>query len=133
MRLHLDSNPRQWRRFTLTSLGGPTALVLILGWRNVLPWPAALAGLALLSTIAVAALARPAWFGGFYRVGMIVGFRLAQGLALVLLSLVFFAVVVPLGLVLRLFGHDPLRLRRRRATATYWEEAPPPGPLERMF
>jgi hypothetical protein len=44
----------------------------------------------------------------------------------VLLGLFFFTAVVPIGLGLRLFGKDPLRLKR--GAATYWIERQPPGP-----
>jgi len=41
-------------------------------------------------------------------------------LARVLLSLVFFLVVTPLSLILRLFGFDPLALRQPKSRSTYW-------------
>src|SRR5262245_35551916 len=44
----------------------------------------------------------------------------------VLLALFFYTVVTPVGLVLRLMGKDPLRLKR--GDATYWVERDPPGP-----
>jgi len=41
-------------------------------------------------------------------------------LARVLLSLVFFLVVTPLSLILRLFGFDPLALRPPKSNSTFW-------------
>jgi len=38
----------------------------------------------------------------------------------VLLTVVFYVVVTPLSLVLRLFGFDPLALRRPRRATTFW-------------
>jgi hypothetical protein len=133
MRLHLDTDPRQWRRFTLTTLGAPTLLMSLLAWRRVIPGRLYLAFLALIAAVAIAAWTRPHWFGGFYRTGMKVAFRIGQGLGFVLLNLVFLLIVIPLGLVLRVLGYDPLRLRRHSGSDTYWEQAQPPGPLERMF
>ncbi len=37
------------------------------------------------------------------------------------LSLAFFAVVVPVGLVFRLIGRDPLQLKIDRGAASYWQ------------
>ena len=40
----------------------------------------------------------------------------------------FAMVFVPIGLLLRLFGKDPLRLRLDPAAQSYWIEREPPGP-----
>jgi Saxitoxin biosynthesis operon protein SxtJ len=44
----------------------------------------------------------------------------------VLLSLFYFLGVVPIGLIMQMFGKDPLRLKPDRTT--YWVERKPPGP-----
>ena len=41
---------------------------------------------------------------------------------------VYAATVVPIGLVMRAAGHDPLRLRKDPTPDTYWIERRPPGP-----
>lgn len=133
MRLQLHEDPREWRRFTLTALGAPTLLTSLLAWRRVLPLPLYLLCLALLGAIAIAALVRPRWFRGLYRAGMTLGFHLVQALAFAILTLIFWIVVLPVGLCLRIVGHDPLRLRRDRQRPSYWQDAPAPGPLENMF
>ncbi|MBI1398047.1 MAG: hypothetical protein GC151_18895 [Betaproteobacteria bacterium] len=46
----------------------------------------------------------------------------------VVLGLMFFVVITPTGLVMRMFGKDPLRLRRDPDAASYWIERTPPGP-----
>ncbi|HEV8678686.1 MAG TPA: hypothetical protein VGQ90_04870 [Stellaceae bacterium] len=40
----------------------------------------------------------------------------------------FFTAVVPIGLVMRVFGRDKLRLRRDAGAASYWIGRDPPGP-----
>jgi hypothetical protein len=35
-------------------------------------------------------------------------------------AILFYGLLTPVGLVMRLLGQDPLRLRFRRPTATYW-------------
>ncbi len=44
------------------------------------------------------------------------------------IGLVFVTAVVPTGLLMRLFGKDPLRLRFDKEATTYWIERRPPGP-----
>lgn len=44
------------------------------------------------------------------------------------LGVMFFLVISPMGLVMRLFGKDPLRLRLDKTTLTYWLDRNPPGP-----
>jgi len=44
------------------------------------------------------------------------------------LGIMFFVVITPMGVVMRLFGKDPLRLRLDKTQASYWLERTPPGP-----
>ena len=65
---------------------------------------------------------------------------LAEGLAFVstriILGLVFFVIVSPIGLIKRMFGWDPLN-RRAGASETYWkpysERQRDPGHYEKMY
>ena len=49
------------------------------------------------------------------------------------LSLAFFVVVVPVGLVFRLFGRDPLQLRIDRNASTYWQSKKQPRDVRSYF
>jgi len=44
------------------------------------------------------------------------------------LGIVFYAAVLPTGLLLHLFGKDPLRLRLEPNATSYWIKREPPGP-----
>ncbi len=46
----------------------------------------------------------------------------------IVMGLLFFATVTPIGLMLRLFGKDLLHLRRDGSARTYWIDRKPPGP-----
>ena len=46
----------------------------------------------------------------------------------VILTLLFYLVITPTGLALRLLGKDPLRLRFEPGVRSYWIERRPPGP-----
>ena len=46
----------------------------------------------------------------------------------IVLGIMFYGVVTPTGLLMRLVGKDPLRLKRDPAAASYWIDREPPGP-----
>lgn len=46
----------------------------------------------------------------------------------VVMGLIFFGAVLPTGLLMRLFGKDPLRLGFDKDAASYWIDRDPPGP-----
>jgi len=46
----------------------------------------------------------------------------------IVLGFLFYVVVTPLGLLMRLLGKDPLRLHWDQQSPTYWIERTPPGP-----
>ena len=90
-------------------------------WRHAhLPWAIASvstgAALAFLSFIAPA-IVRPLADGWAF-----IGKTIGRITTPILLTIVFVLVVTPLGLLLRLFGSDPLRLKRDAKAATYWIE-----------
>ena len=60
--------------------------------------------------------------------------RLLQSFTnLVVITIMYFAVVVPFGLIMRLMNRDLLRLRWDRASTSYWIPRSPPGPPPRSM
>jgi hypothetical protein len=49
------------------------------------------------------------------------------------LGVIFFGVITPFALVMRLFGRDALLLRKRSARPSYWVRREPPGPPPDSF
>lgn len=133
MKLALQDDPRVWRRFTLTALPAPAGLAVILWWKHLLPTVGLGLWVSALLTLAFLCVARPAWFRGFYRGGMTVGFHVSRALGWVALSLIFWLVVTPLGTLLRCVGHDPLQLRRNPQAPSYWRPPRERHDLDRMF
>ena len=76
----------------------------------------------------LAALALPRMLAPLNRVWLRCGLALHACISPVIMGLVFYTTVTPIGLVRRLLGKDPLRLRWDRDTVTYWIERNPPGP-----
>jgi hypothetical protein len=50
-----------------------------------------------------------------------------------LLGLIYFGVMTPIGLCLRAVGRNPLHLDIDRAASSYWIERPPPDDVEGYF
>jgi sulfite exporter TauE/SafE len=51
----------------------------------------------------------------------------------VVLAIVYYLVLTPIGLIMRLFGYDPMRRRLERERPTYWVERPPTPEVARYF
>jgi len=122
------------RRFGFT-VSIPLALLGSVGaWRGHSVPPIVLGGLALI--LAGLAVVAPSLLGPVHRVWMQVAHALGWFNTRVLLGLVYFAVMTPTGVVMRLVGKDPLD-RRLRDRPTYWvEKTPHPDPrgtMERRF
>ncbi len=54
-------------------------------------------------------------------------------LSYVILGVVFYLIIAPIGVVLRLFGNDPLERGILTEAETYWVDAPPPRASETYF
>ena len=59
---------------------------------------------------------------------MMLAFPIGWVVGRVALAIIFFGVFMPVGMVLRLIGRDPLR--RHRAEGTYWTPRPPTKSVE---
>jgi ABC-type uncharacterized transport system permease subunit len=133
MKLKLKEEPKEWRKAAWMSALGLTVLSSLLRWRRVLPVAPWASVLCVLAAIAIAAALQPRWFRGYYRFSTKLGFVLSQLAGHIVLVLVFFIVVTPLGLVLRMLGKDPLRLRRPPDAQSYWSEVRGKSSLDSLF
>jgi len=133
MKLKLKEEPKEWRKAAWMSALGLALMSSLLRWRRVLPVAAWGLVLCLLAALAVAAALRPRWFRGYYRFSTKLGFAISRMAGYAVLALLFFIVITPLGLVLRMLGQDPLHLRRPPGAASYWSEVRGQSSLDRLF
>lgn len=84
--------------------------------------------LAIAAGFAATALLRPSLLAPLNRVWTAFGLLLHRIVNPLVMGVIFVTTIIPIGLVLRLRGHDPLRLRRDPAANTYWIVREPPGP-----
>jgi hypothetical protein len=91
-------------------------------------WLAAIGAGVGLVCLLIPMIARPLYYV-WYTLAACIGIVLAN----LLFCLLFYALFTPLGLFMRLFGRDALRLKNNPETATYWREAPPTPPAKQYF
>lgn len=68
-----------------------------------------------------------------YKGLMVATFPIGWVMSQVVLALVFYLVMTPIGLFMRLFGRDPMQRRLDRSAPTYWLARQPVTDLERYF
>ena len=109
------------RKFGFT-VGG---ILFLLGCLPLLKsHPPSLPVLAVGAALMFLALILPAALTPLNRLWMMLGDRLHQVVSPLVLGIVFFAVVTPIGLIRRMFNRDPLHLRFRPDLASYWQQRP---------
>lgn len=66
------------------------------------------------------------------RAWQVIGWRMGQVVSPLVLGLIFFLLITPMAVVMRIMGRDVLRLKKR-AQASYWLERTPAGPQPDSF
>jgi hypothetical protein len=95
----------------------------LLGRRPVKAW-----ALGVAAAFLIVSLVRPAALAPLNRVWLYVGLLLQRVVSPVVLGILFFLTVTPIGLLMRLTGKNPLRLGFDREAPSYWIDRRPPGP-----
>jgi len=83
---------------------------------------------ALATIFAIIATWKPALLAGLNRLWLKLGLLLGKIVSPIALGILFYGVVAPIGLVMRLTGKDPLRLKLDSGANSYWILRKPPGP-----
>jgi hypothetical protein len=82
-------------------------------------------------------LLAPALLGPLNRLWLKFGALLHSITSPIILGIMFYLVILPIGLIMRLLGKDLLRLGFDRTSSSYWIRREPPGPdktsLNRQF
>jgi hypothetical protein len=78
--------------------------------------------------LALIAMLRPKLLARPNRWWIKLGLFLGKVVSPVALGVLFYGVLVPTGVLMRLAGKDPLRVKQDREAASYWIERTPPGP-----
>jgi hypothetical protein len=131
--LRLKEKPIEWIKFTAVMGLVVNGVLWMLWWKGRLAVATPIVAAALAGIALMMALIRPRWFRGFYRGGMTVSFHIGQTIGKVMLTLFFFLVVTPMGLLLRIAGKDLLHLKRRADDESWWHSAKDSREFDRLF
>jgi hypothetical protein len=115
-----SATPRQVRQF---ALGWLPAFCVVLAGLSVYrgyEWPAAAALCALALASLALGIARPAWMRPILLGWMWATFPIGWLASHLLMAVIYFLVMMPIGLALRAAGRDPLERRFDREAETYW-------------
>ena len=102
------------------------SVIAAYGWwigRPWFAWPAISALLVLAVTLAL-----PGWLAPFNHLWMKLAQVLHQIVSPVVLGLMFFIVLAPIGIGMRLAGRDALKRAFDPKMKSYWSDRDPPGP-----
>jgi hypothetical protein len=120
---------REGRKFALTVGTAFLALAAIAWWRGR-EIPVALLG-AVGAILWVAGLLVPSWLGGLHRAWMGLAHAISRVTTPVFLGVVYFAVMMPIGIVMRAVGRNPIRHHPREGS--YWARPDGRGNLTNQF
>ena len=81
----------------------------------------------------VIALAKPTILSPLNKLWTEFGLLIHKVINPVVMAVVYFVVVTPIGLLMRVFSKDPLRLRFEPLAKSYWIDRTPPGPPPESF
>jgi len=118
--LNLNPSKKELRTFGLCAL----AFLALVGWivfrrSGSMPMGASIAGvgfvLAVLGVSVPRAL-RPVWV-----VLMVINYPLGWVITHVVMAIIFYLVVTPVGIIMRLTGRDPMERAFDRTAKTYWK------------
>lgn len=119
--IEINKNPssRELRQFSVAA-GVFAALVGLLVFRKTESWQAAGAIWAAGATVAGAGLAAPRSVRLVYLGLNTITMPIGVVVSTLVLAVVYYVVVTPVGIAMRLAGRDPLSRKRDPAAETYW-------------
>jgi len=118
------------RNFGLTFAAFFTLLVVLGLWRGSSRWPI---WLILALVMLVLALAAPKALAPFNRVWSKFGLLLHAIVSPIILGVIFYGCITPIGYLMRLTSKDRLNLHYDPQAESYWITRTPPGPQPQSF
>ena len=115
---NLDASPKKIREFGLLVGGVFLALGALLAWRGR---PHAPVFFAFGGFLVLFGLARPVLLRPLYRVWMIFAILMGWVMSRVLLTVLFYIAITPIGVWIRLSGKDLLDLKFKDGRGSYWK------------
>lgn len=117
------------RGFGLTVGGILGAIQLLRMWPEMMPDPLGIVLLVTAGLLVVLGLLKPSLLAPLNRAWMKVGSVMFKIVNPLVMFIIFVSTIIPTGLLLRLFGKDPMRLKIDPQANSYWIKREPSGPL----
>ena len=139
--INLAPDSRMLRQFGWIALGG-FALLALLAWQEWLVFSGGLGSargtvagvfLALGAISALFSLIFPAGNRPLYLALTLLSYPIGFVLSYVIMGVLFYGMITPVGILFRVFGRDPLRRRFEPERSSYWIEARDNRPTDRYF
>lgn len=124
----LNTDSKELRKFALVMTIGLALVGGLLFWREKAAWPYLFyaSGFFLLAGLIYPKLLSPIeWI--WMKIALVLGFVVTT----ILVTLTYYLVITPIGLLMRLFGKDPLMLKKRKDMRSFWIDVPADGPTSR--
>ena len=119
--INKNPSPRTLRQFSVAAAVF-SALVGYFPFASAGSWTIAAAIWTAGTVVATMGLARPPCVRGVYRCTSYIAAPIGIVVSLIVLGIVYYGVVTPTGVVMRLVGRDPMQRRRGPAVETYWRK-----------
>ncbi len=88
---------------------------------------------AVVGVLSVAGLSNPSWIRPVFILWMKLAFPIGWIVSHLMLAAIYYLVMTPIGLLMRVLGRDPMQRRLDRAATTYWVPHEPSGDTARYF
>jgi hypothetical protein len=130
--LNLNPTRKELRTFGLCAL----AFLALVGWivfrrTGSMPAGASIAGLGLV--VAALGLTAPRALRPLWIVLMVVNYPIGWVVTHVVMALIFYLVVTPVGVIMRLSGRDPMERTFDRSAKSYWKPRRTESGSDRYF
>jgi hypothetical protein len=122
--LNLNPTRRELRQFAGIFWPLFCAIAGSLIWRHFGPKPAGIF-LAVGAAVALLGLAQPLLIKPLFQGWMIAAYPFGWVVSHVLMVLIYYGCITPIGLIMRAVGYDPMNRQFDRQAATYWHTCGP--------
>jgi hypothetical protein len=82
---------------------------------------------------AIGGIVEPNWLRPVFVAWLVAAFPIGWLISQIVLVILYYAVITPIGLILRLYGRDALRLKPRPTEASYWQVKPTVTDVRRYY
>jgi hypothetical protein len=132
MEINWQPSNRDLRLFAVVQL----VVAAVLAWVLHSRWGWSLAAVILIGislALTITGLVSPKWLRPLFVAWMVAAFPIGWVMSHVLLAIVYFVVITPIGFSLRFSGRDPLQIQPHAEADTYWKPRPAPPAPSRYF